>query len=225
MNPSYFFDLSQFEHASLFNESQPVWNALKKLEEYLLSHPLGRIEGLIHQGAHLINPEEISIGKETVIEAGAYILGPCVIGEKCQIRHGAYIRGNVVIGNQCVVGHTTEVKQAIFLDEAKAGHFAYIGDSIIGNRVNIGAGTKCANLRFDQEEISILWGKKRMYTGLRKFGAVLGDEVQTGCNSVTNPGTVMGKKSCLAPCVTAKGVVPENHILKAVENVNLVART
>ncbi|MFZ0564762.1 MAG: LpxA family transferase [Chlamydiales bacterium] len=221
MNPSYFFDLSKFGHASLFNETQPVWNALKKLEEYLLSHPLGHIEGLIHQGAYLINPEEISIGKETIVEAGAYILGPCVIGENCQIRHGAYVRGNVVTGNGCIIGHATEVKHAIFLDEAKAGHFAYIGDSIIGNRVNLGAGTKCANLRFDQEEVSILWGEKRIQTGLRKFGAILGDDAQTGCNSVTNPGTVIGKNSCLAPCLTAKGVIPENHILKAIENVTL----
>lgn len=225
MNPSYFFDLSQFSHASLFNESQPIWAALKRLEEYLLSNQLGRIEGLIHQGAHLINPEEISIGKETIVEAGAYIQGPCMIGENCQIRQGAYIRGNVIVGDRCVIGHATEAKHAIFLDEVKAGHFAYVGDSIVGNRVNIGAGTKCANFRFDKDEISILWGEKRIHTGLRKFGAVLGDDAQTGCNSVTNPGTLMGKNSCLAPCVTAQGVIPENHTLKAPENATLVARS
>ena len=222
MNHSEFFDLSHFSHSTLFDEQQPPWTALKKLQDYLLSNQLGNIEGLVHQGAHLVNPEEISIGKGTVVESGAYILGPCIIGENCQIRQGAYIRGDFICGDGCVIGHATEVKHTIFLNKTVAGHFAYVGDSIIGNQVNLGAGTKCANLRFDRKEISIILDGRKIETGLIKLGAIIGDNAQTGCNSVTNPGTLMGKGSCLAPCMVASSAIPENYILKAPENATLV---
>ncbi|MCH9628114.1 MAG: Bifunctional protein GlmU [Chlamydiales bacterium] len=203
---SEFFNLSTFKHAALFAGSEPVWMALGRIKEFLLSQPLGEIEGHVEQGAFLVNPEMISIGKGTVVEPGAYIKGPCIIGENCQIRHGAYIRGALIAGNDCVIGHATEVKNAIFLDGAKAGHFAYIGDSILGNRVNLGAGTKCANLRFDGAAVSIRDGEKRVDSGLRKLGAIFGDDSQTGCNAVTNPGTLVGKQSVLGPCVNGRGV-------------------
>jgi len=217
--PSEFFDLSHFEHAVLFDEQAPVWEVLKKIGDYLLSGPLGNIQGAVEQGAFLVNPEEISIGKGSVVEPGAYIMGPCVIGENCEIRQGAYIRGNVIAGNGCVIGHATEVKNSIFLNGAKAGHFAYVGDSVLGNRVNIGAGTKCANLRFDGKNVSIIDGEKSFESGLRKFGAIFGDDAQTGCNSVTNPGTIMGKGSVLGPCATTHGVIPKSYVVKAAENV------
>lgn len=216
-SPFEYFDLSKFAHASLFEKKKPVWEALKKIGEYLLSDSLGNIRGTVEQGAYLINPEEISIGRGSVVEPGAYILGPCIIGENCQIRHGAYIRGNVIVGNQCVIGHATEVKNSLFLDGAQAGHFAYIGDSILGNQVNLGAGTKCANLRFDKKNVPVILEEKRIDSGLRKFGAILGDHAQTGCNSVTNPGTLMGKRSCLSPCATVRGVVPKDAIVKTPE--------
>lgn len=217
--PSEFFDLSHFEHVALFDDQAPVWEVFKKIGDYLLSNPLGSIQGVIEQGAFLVNPEEISIGKGSVVEPGAYIMGPCVIGENCEIRQGAYIRGNVIVGNHCVIGHTTEVKNSIFLNEAKAGHFAYVGNSILGNRVNLGAGTKCANLRFDEKNVPIVDGEKRFDSGLRKFGVIMGDDAQTGCNSVTNPGTIMGKGSALGPCATTGGVIPKSYVVKAAENV------
>lgn len=217
MKPSQFFDLVHFEHRTLFDESAPVWEALKKIG--LLVELLGNIEGTVEQGAILVNPEEISIGKGTIVEPGAYIKGPCIIGEDCEIRHGAYIRGNVITGNGCVIGHATEVKNAIFLNGAKAGHFTYVGDSILGNRVNLGAGTKCANLRFDGKNVPIIEGEKRVDSGLRKFGAIFGDDVQTGCNSVTNPGTIMGIGSALGPCATASGVIPKSYVVKGPESV------
>lgn len=217
--PFEFFDLTHFEHAILFEVEAPVWESLKKISDYLLSSSLGKIEGVVEQGAFLINPEEISIGKGSVVEAGAYIKGPCVIGENCEIRHGAYIRGNLIAGNKCVIGHATEIKNAIFLDGSKAGHFAYVGDSILGNRVNLGAGTKCANLRFDGKNVPIINGKKKFDSGLRKFGAIFGDDAQTGCNSVTNPGTLMGPGSALGPCATSVGVIPKSYVVKAAENV------
>src|SRR5271156_510993 len=176
--PAEYFDLSTFAHASIFDQNEPVWLPLKGIEKYLLSGLLGDIQGIVENGAYLINPEKISIGKGSVVEPGAYILGPCIIGENCQIRHGAYIRGNVITGNRCVIGHATEVKNSIFFDGAQAGHFAYVGDSILGNHVNLGAGTKCANLRFDNHHVPIIWQERRIDSGLRKFGAVFGDHAQ-----------------------------------------------
>lgn len=223
-SPSEYFDLSSFEHSSLFQENEPIWAVFKKIGPYLSSKSLGGLHGEIAPGAILINPESISIGKGTIVESGAYIIGPCIIGEYCQIRQGAYIRENVLVGNHCVVGHTTEVKNSIFLDGAQAGHFAYIGDSVLGNGVNLGAGTKLANVCFDKKSITIFWKGEKIDTGLRKFGAIIGDEAQTGCNAVTNPGTIMGKKSFLFPCTSVKGVIPENHFIKPATNVIIAPR-
>ena len=131
--------------------------------------------------------EGFSLGKGVLIEAGAMITGPVILGDWSEVRQGAYLRGNCLVGRRCVVGHVTEVKHTIFLDDAKAGHFAYLGDSILGNQVNLGAGTKMANLRFVGGNVSVRTKNGTVDTGLRKFGAVLGDQVQTGCNSVTNP--------------------------------------
>ncbi|NGX61884.1 MAG: Bifunctional protein GlmU [Chlamydiae bacterium] len=213
MTPSFFFDLTEFAHKALFPEERPVWHALDLLSEYLLSCQLGKIEGEVMSEAHLVDPESISIGKGSVVEAGAYIKGPCIIGENCQIRHGAYLRGNVLTGNGCVIGHATEVKNAIFLDSAAASHFAYVGDSILGNGVNLGAGTKCANLRFDRGLVKVFFEGQWLDTGRKKLGAVFGDQSQTGCNSVTNPGTFLVKETILPPNSTRKGVIfPESTL-------------
>jgi len=150
----------------------------------------------------ILSGDRIKIGKGVLIEPGAFIKSPTIIGDQTEIRHGAYIRGNCLIGNNCVVGHVTEVKHSIFLDGAKAGHFAYLGDSILGNQVNLGAGTKLANLRFIKGNIAIITPEGHFKTGLRKLGAILGDNVQTGCNSVTNPGTLLGKRSMVIPNTT-----------------------
>jgi NDP-sugar pyrophosphorylase family protein len=152
--------------------------------------------GAILSGSH------IRVGKGVLIEPGAFIKSPTIIGDRTEVRHGAYIRGNCLIGRNCVVGHVTEVKHSIFLNGAKAGHFAYLGDSILGNLVNLGAGTKLANLRFIKGNIAIITPDGQFETGLRKLGAILGDNVQTGCNSVTNPGTLLGKRSMVIPNTT-----------------------
>lgn len=146
--------------------------------------------------------EKIRLGKGVLIEPGAYINSPAIIGDSSEVRHGAYVRGYCLVGRNCVVGHVTEVKHTIFLDGAKAGHFAYLGDSILGNQVNLGAGTKLANLRFITGEVPIAIPGSAVKSGLRKLGAILGDFVQTGCNTVTNPGTLLGKKSMVAPNTT-----------------------
>ncbi len=197
--PSRFFE----QLIDLFSPNEPVWNALSKLHSYLLTLKLGKIEGEVSREATLINPEQIYIGKNSRVEAGAYLVGPLWIGENCQIRHAAYLRGDVLVGDHCVIGHATEAKNAVFLDHSQAGHFAYVGDSILGAHVNLGAGTKCANLRFDHKNVKV----KGIDTGLRKFGAIFADGAQTGCNVVTNPGTIMEKGSVAAPCKSVHGIV------------------
>lgn len=214
LSPHRFFDFANFEHAALFEGCSFAWGVFDKLKAYLSASALGNIEGEISENAYLVRSELITIGKNTVVEPGAYIEGPCIIGENCVIRHGAYIRGNVITGNGCVIGHATEVKGSVFLDQAKAAHFAYLGDTVLGNRVNLGAGVKCANLRFDGKEVKLHHEKGVIKTERRKFGAIIGDDAQVGCNSVTLPGTLMGKKSLAYPAIAFGGVVEEGQIVK-----------
>lgn len=215
LHPLSFFDLKSFAYADIFDGCSYAWEALTKISAYLKKQKLGKIEIDIPEGAYLINPELISIGKGSVVEPGAYIKGPCLIGENCTVRHGAYIRGDFIAGDKCVIGHDTEVKNAIMLNEAHAAHFAYLGDSILGNQVNLGAGTKCANLKLNRGSIVIHDGISRINTGLRKFGAIIGDASQIGCNAVTNPGTLIGKNVLCHPCLNIGGIIPANSEVKA----------
>lgn len=209
-----FFDLSEFQHRLIFENCEFVWQVLPKIGSYLKNQTLGNVEVDIPATAILVNKEQISIGEGTIVEQGAYICGPCVIGKNCVIRHGAYIRGNFICGDHCVVGHTTEIKNALFLNHAQAPHFAYVGDCVLGNHTNLGAGTKLANLRFDNQQIHIHHEGSVYETGLRKFGAILGDGAQTGCNSVTNPGTLLGKNAAVYPCTNAHGYIPDGAVFK-----------
>ena len=200
-----YFESTEF--ADLFADCEAVWEVLPKIGPYLASMTLGAIEGDIASGAHLVRSEEIYIAPGVVVEAGAYIQGPCWLGEGTVVRHGAYLRGHVIAGKGCVIGHATEVKNALLFEGAKAAHFAYVGDSLLGRGVNLGAGSKLANFRFDGGNIVVRDGKIRVETGLRKLGAIMGDGVQTGCNAVTNPGVVMGKGArCLAGAVVTGAV-------------------
>lgn len=207
LSPHDLFDLSSYVHARLFENCSYAWEALSKIDAYLSSFRLGAIESPVPEGVHLSNRESIYIGKNVVLEPGAFIAGPCIIGDHSSIRHGAYLRGGVICGEYCVIGHASEVKSSIFLNHAHAAHFAYVGDSILGNNVNLGAGTKCANLRFDNNQIVVHYDGNRIETGRRKFGAILADGVQTGCNSVTNPGTILLKGATCFPCENVSGVV------------------
>lgn len=207
--PEQFFDLSRYKHAKIFENCEHVWDVLAKIEPYLKTQDLGKIEVDIPETAILVNKAQISIGKGTIVEPGAYIKGPCLIGENCTVRQGAYIRGNFICGDHCVIGHASEVKNSLFLDYAQAPHFAYVGDSVFGNHTNLGAGSICANLRFDNQHVCVHYQDKIYDTGRRKFGAIFGDGSQSGCNSVTNPGTLLGKKAAIYPCVNAHGFIPE----------------
>lgn len=189
--------------------------------------PVVRKNGIILEGASIIFcgsyllDDHIYIGNNVIIEPTALVKGPAIIGDNTEIRHGAYIRGDVLIGNDCVVGHTTEIKSSVMLGGSKAGHFAYIGDSILG-KVNLGAGTKLANLKMVDSPVVININRQIYETGLRKFGAVLADGVETGCNSVTTPGTIMAKNVLLYPNGTARGYYPPNSIVKVKQNQDLL---
>jgi NDP-sugar pyrophosphorylase family protein len=165
------------------------------------------IKGQVHPAAYVSGRVYIAEGAH--VEPTAYIQGPCVIGPGAEIRHGAYIRGNAWIGANAVVGHTTEVKGSVFLDEAKAGHFAYVGDSFLGRAVNLGAGTKLANLKLKGTEVSIKHPttEESIKSGLRKLGAILGDRAQTGCNSVLSPGACLMPDTAVLPCVHFHGTL------------------
>jgi len=218
--PNQFFDLSGFRHAAIFEGCPQVWQALDRIQEYLRVYPLGKIESEEQKYAYLVNPDQICIGKGTVIEPGAYIKGPCIIGSGCHIRHGAYIRGDCIIGDNCVIGHTTELKGTIILNKSNAAHFAYLGDTILGSFVNLGAGVKCANLRLDGQEVVV----DGVATGRRKFGAIIGDYAEIGCNSVLNPGTVIGKEVQAYPSISFGGYIEAQSIIKPAAKVQILKK-
>jgi len=211
---SSFFDITTYKHRDLFGGCNSVWEVLPRIKKYLEGEKLGVVDAVIERGSYIVNPESVSIGRGTIVEPGAYIKGPCIIGRGCTIRHSAYIRGNVIVGDSCVIGHSTEIKNSVMLNGANAAHFAYVGDSILGNRVNLGAGVKCANLKLDGSTVVVSIDGKHINTGLRKFGVILGDDVQLGCNSVTNPGTMMGKRSMSYPCATISGLICSDEIVR-----------
>ena len=235
-DPTDFFDLTRFEHRDLWRRGDRVWDALKRLHAYLEALvPPGSvdIQGEVSPGASL-HGTGIRIGPGSVVEEGAYIAGPAVIGRDCEIRHGAYVRGGVIAGDGCVIGHATEVKGAILLNGSKAPHFAYVGDSILGQRANLGAGTKLSNLTLvsarrpetgRRPTLRIRIDDRIYDTGLAKLGAILGDDVQTGCNCVTHPGCLVGPRTLVyANLALRKGYTPADSLVKLNQATTVVAR-
>jgi NDP-sugar pyrophosphorylase family protein len=211
-----FVDLPRCLHGSLFREKnvfaylgKPLAAFLEKLLDDLGVGEEPLIRGVVHPGAYVSGRVFIAEGAE--VEPTAFIQGPCYIGPGTEVRHGAYIRGQVYVGKDCVVGHTTEVKGSIFFDGAKAGHFAYVGDSILGRDVNLGAGTKLANLALNRREVRVKHPRTGAIigSGLTKFSAVMGDGAQTGCNSVLSPGTLLMPGTAVLPCVHYRGTLKE----------------
>ncbi|MCW8985214.1 MAG: hypothetical protein OQK55_07720 [Thermoanaerobaculales bacterium] len=193
--PAAFFDIDGFSHSGLFDPSEPVWAALGgKLSKYLESWSDWSINIDLPAGVHLLG-DRIAIAAGCSIEPGAVIVGPAILEEGVQIRTGAYVRQNVLLAAGSLVGAHSEVKGSILLPGAKAPHQAYVGDSILGRDVNLGAGTICSNVKNVGREISFSAGGETYHTGLRKFGAILGDGCKTGCNTVLNPGVLMGPGS------------------------------
>ncbi|MBV9228033.1 MAG: glucose-1-phosphate thymidylyltransferase [Chloroflexi bacterium] len=213
--PNSFFDLASFEYAGLFDGVEHVWDVLSRLEAYLTTHvpQENQILGDVHHGAFLVG-QHILIEERAVIEAGAYIEGPCIIGRGCIVRHGAYVRAATLAGAGSLIGHATETKNAIFLPGSKAAHFAYVGDSILGNRVILGAGTKLANWRLGGGTITVKVNAQQYSTGREKLGAIIGDDSSLGCNSVCNPGTFLGPRCAIYPLTSVRGYHPANTVLK-----------
>jgi NDP-sugar pyrophosphorylase family protein len=211
----HFFALADFEHTGLFSPRRPVWEALgESLDAYLAAWKRWEIASSLPAGVHLLGGP-IFIAANCQVEPGAVLRGPMLIGEGCEIRTGAYLRGRVVMGRGCVVGAHTEVKGAILLDGAHAPHQNYVGDSILGRHVNLGAGTILSNVKNVGQEVTFRHEEKLVRTGLRKFGAVLGDDCRTGCNTVFNPGVLMGPGCVTYPNVSLRsGYYPPRTLIK-----------
>lgn len=211
--PEELFTLDRYEHRQLFSGVTNAWEALTRLNAYLKERLRPGIRGEVEPGAHIFG-DDVEIAEGARVEAGAYIRGPVIIGPGTEVRHGAYVRGNVLTGSKCVIGHDTECKGAIFLDHAKAAHFAYVGDSILGNDVNLGAGTKLANLKVVAGNVDALSAEGRpVATGLRKLGAILGDGVELGCNTVSSPGTIVGRGTLVYPLASIRGTIPPRSVV------------
>jgi len=205
----------------IFPEKEEVWSPLRNLKTFLENSDSYKIEIDVPEGV-ILKGEKISIGEGTVIEPGVMIKEPAIIGKNVEIRQGAYFRGNVIIADNCVVGHATELKHSIMLEGAHAPHFNYLGDSILGQKVNLGAGTILSNFKMTENKMISLSFKGNMIdTGLRKFGAIMGDFSETGCNSVLNPGTIVGKKSLLYPLSLVRGYIPSGSIYKLRQTVKV----
>ena len=223
LRPDAFFNLEGFAHRELFEGIDRVWEALGRLDEYLGRRLIPGVHGHIHPGAWISG--DVYVAPGVVIEPGAYIQGPTILGEGTVVRHGAYVRGHCVIGRECVIGHATELKRVIMLDGAQAPHFNYVGDSILGRDVNLGAGTRLSNFKNDGSTIQVVVGEEKVSTGMRKFGGVLGDGVKTGCNCVLSPGTLVGPESLIYANAVLRGSYPGGHIIKLRQETLLVERS
>jgi len=210
--PADLFDLSQTAHAAIFAGCEYAWDALKKIKAYLEANLQpglhNRCEGVAFIG------ERVFIGEGTLVEDGVMIKGPALIGRNCHLRHNAYLRENVILGDNCVVGNSTELKNSILFNHAGAPHFDYIGDSILGFKAHLGAGVKISNVKLVPGNITVDIDGRPFDTGLRKFGALLGDYSEIGCNAVLNPGSIIGRGSVIYPNTNWRGVLPANMLVK-----------
>ena len=203
------YDLSQTIASSLFKDVTYPWEVLPKIKDFIIA-----LGNTLDMNIYEKKGENIWIAKSAKVAPTAYISGPVIIGEETEIRHCAFIRGNAIVGNHCVVGNSTELKNVILFNNVQVPHYNYVGDSILGYRSHMGAGSITSNVKSDKKLVIVKTESECMETGLKKFGAMIGDNVEVGCNSVLNPGTVIGKNSNIYPQSSVRGVVPENSIYK-----------
>jgi len=238
------FDLAQTEHAALFDGCDYAWEALKKIESYLAKVPRQNPPRRF-PGASI--GDRVIIGEGTVVEPGVMIKGPAIIGKNCQIRHNAYFRENVILGDDCVAGNSSELKNALLFNGAQAPHYNYVGDSILGHKSHLGAGVKISNLKMFPGNVTVVVPGCQLQveslkttgtepstfnlqpgtildTGLRKFGALLGDGAEAGCNAVLNPGSILGRGAVIYPNVFWRGVLPANGIAKNQAEIEVVVK-
>ena len=220
--PADLFDLAQTSHSAIFADCKFAWDALKKIEAYVTAN----VKPALHNrcdGRAFIG-EDVFIGEDTVVEDGVMIKGPAIIGKNCQIRHGAYIRENVIIGDGCVIGNSSELKNALLFNGAQAPHYNYVGDSILGHKAHLGAGVICSNLKSLPGNVTVEMDGTPFDTGLRKFGALIGDGAEVGCNSVLNPGSILGRGAIIYPSVSWRGILPANMIAKNKAEIEVVVK-
>ncbi|HIX58212.1 MAG TPA: UDP-N-acetylglucosamine pyrophosphorylase [Candidatus Blautia gallistercoris] len=202
-------DLNETIAAELFEGKTYPWEVLPEIKEFILK--LGPT----------LSPEEydcvdgnIWIAKSAVVAPTASIHGPAIIGKDTEVRHCAFIRGNAIVGEGCVVGNSTELKNVVIFNSVQVPHYNYVGDSVLGYKSHMGAGSICSNVKSDKKLVVVKGEKEQIETGLKKFGAMLGDHVEVGCGSVLNPGTVIGRNCNIYPLSSVRGCVPANSIYK-----------
>jgi NDP-sugar pyrophosphorylase family protein len=220
--PSDLLDLEHTAHSKLFENQKYVWEALKQIASYLQFRLKPAVLGEL-LGKPFIS-RNIFVGAGTIIEQGAVLKGPAWIGENCHIRSGCYVRENVIAGNGVVMGNSCEFKNSILFDEAQVPHFNYVGDSILGYRAHLGAGVILSNVKLNRGEIAVAAPDENIPTGLTKFGAIVGDRTEIGCNAVINPGAVLGRDCIIYPGVSFRGVHPDASIVKFVQQQQVLAR-
>ena len=202
------YDLEHTLAKAYLEQFEYPWQALKGIKDLILE--LGAVLG---EDYAQVSPD-VWVHKTAKVAPTAFIGAPSIIGANTEVRHCAYIRGSALVGENCVVGNSVELKNVILFDNVQVPHYNYVGDSILGYKSHMGAGSLTSNVKSDQTLVTVRNGEERIETGLKKFGAALGDFVEVGCNSVLNPGTVVGRHSNIYPTSCVRGVVPEYSIWK-----------
>lgn len=211
-------DLQHTLAAALFAGKTYPWDVLEEIGAFIVK--LGAqlpAEEFDHPSA------DVWIAKDANVSPSAYVGGPCIIDHQAEIRHGAFIRGNAIVGKGAVVGNSVELKNVVLFDAVQVPHYNYVGDSILGYKAHMGAGSITSNVKSDKSLVVIKFGDTFIETGRKKVGAILGDHVEVGCNSVLNPGTVIGRESSVYPISSVRGVIPPQHIFKS--GTEIVPRT
>lgn len=204
-----FFDLSKTIASDVFDGIDKIWEVLPKISSFILE--LGK---KLPADVFEKRGENIWIAKSAKVADSASITGPVIIDENAEVRHCAFIRGNAIVGKNCVVGNSTELKNVLLFDNVQVPHYNYVGDSVLGFKSHLGAGAITSNVKSDKTLVSVRQGEEKIETGLKKFGAIVGDFVEVGCGSVLNPGTVIGKNSNIYPLSMVRGTIDENCIYK-----------
>ena len=203
------YDLEYTRAAGYLRGFQYPWQALKGISQMV------ETMGQTLPAAEFVQiSDRVWAHRTAKIAPTAYLGAPCLIGANTEVRHGAYIRGSALVGDDCVVGNSVELKNVILFDKVQVPHYNYVGDSILGYKSHMGAGSLTSNVKSDHTLVTVRSGEEKIETGLKKFGAMLGDFVEVGCNSVLNPGTVVGRNSNIYPLSCVRGTVPENSIYK-----------
>src|ERR1700752_3860108 len=210
--PAEYLNLEQTAHAKLFENQKHVWDALKQIASYLQFRMKPAVLGELLGKPFISN--QVYIGSGTIVEQGAVLKGPAWIGENCHVRSGCYVRENVIVGAGVVMGNSCEFKNCILCDEGQVPHFNYVGDSILGYKAHLGAGVILSNVKLDHSEIVVAAKEGAIATGLKKFGAIVGDRTEIGCNAVINPGSILGRDCMIYPGVNFRGVLSDGSMVK-----------